>query len=1089
MALRRFRVAKGLKVELAAAEPHLANPVAFTIDERGRFFVVETFRLHSGVTDIRSHMDWLDEELAVKTVEERVAYMARHEGKRIADYQKYSDRLRLLWDSDGDGKVDHSTVFADGFSGVADGIAAGVLARRGDIYFADIPNLWLLRDTHGTGQADVKTSLSYGYGVRVGFLGHDLHGLRFGPDGRLYFSIGDRGAYVKNKEGKLIDNRETGAVYRCDPDGANLEIFALGLRNPQELVFDELGNLWTGDNNSDGGDPARWVYLVEGGDSGWRIGWQFINSPNARGPWLAERMCYPQFDGQAAYMLPPVANLANGPSGLAYYPGTGLNAQFTNHFFLCDFRGGTGSGIHSFAVKPRGAGFELVGRTDFIWEVLVTDGDFGYDGCFYLTDWVNGWNQTGKGRIYRVFDPTTRDSALVNGVKKLFVEGFAQRSAGELVSLLGHPDQRVRQEAQFALAAKGAAGIKLLASALDGEAPLSRLQAVWGLGQILRVTSAAAAPLLPLLGDPDPEVRAQAAKVLGDARTVAAYDGLVHLLTDAQARPRFFAAIALGRLGRPECVPAVVEVLRANENQDPTLRHAAVMALVGCAAPNVLQALNHEHSAAVRLAAVVALRRLERAEVADFLDDPDAKVVLEAARAINDLPITLAVPRLAARLGDAALLARQETASRTQREAAAQLKNPKQPDPGQEPDVLLQPLLRRLINAHFRLGQPENGAALVNFAASSSAPEQARAEAISVLGEWAKPSGRDHVTGLWRPLEKRDGAVAARALRPRIDRLLEDNASSVKLAGLQVAAKLGIQEGAKMAATLIKDGNQPSRVRIEALRALAALKSSRVDEALKAVLSDKDEAVRNEATKIQAQRQPADAVTKLQAVLDQGTIREKQNALRTLGSLPGAGADALLRRWMDRLISGQVAPELQLDVLDAADKRSDQQIKERLDRFDRDRPADDELRSFRECLRGGDAEEGRKIFLERVEVSCVRCHKAGGEGAEVGPDLKGIGSRQREYLLESIAFPNKQIAAGFENVLVTMQTGTVYAGVVKSETATEIELNSPEDGLLKLKKAEIKSRERGLSAMPEELRQVLTKQDLRDLVEFLSSLK
>ena len=70
-----------------------------------------------------------------------------------------------------------------------------------------------------------------------------------------------------------------------------------------------------------------------------------------------------------------------------------------------------------------------------------------------------------------------------------------------------------------------------------------------------------------------------------------------------------------------------------------------------------------------------------------------------------------------------------------------------------------------------------------------------------------------------------------------------------------------------------------------------------------------------------------------------------------------------------------------------------------------------------------------------------------------------------------------------------MQTGTVYAGVVKSETATEIELNSPEDGLLKLKKAEIKSRERGLSAMPEELRQVLTKQDLRDLVEFLSSLK
>src|SRR5262249_44054948 len=161
---------------------------------------------------------------------------------------------------------------------------------------------------------------------------------------------------------------------------------------------------------------------------------------------------------------------------------------------------------------------------------------------------------------------------------------------------------------------------------------------------------------------------------------------------------------------------------------------------------------------------------------------------------------------------------------------------------------------------------------------------------------------------------------------------------------------------------------------------------------------------------------------------------------------------------------------------DAAGKRSDPQIKERLTAFDRSRPADDELRSFRECLVGGNAEEGRKIFIERVEVSCVRCHKADGEGGEVGPDLKGIGSRKtREYLLESITFPNKQIAAGFESVLVTMQNGAVYAGVLKNENATELVLNSPEDGLLNLKKAEIKARERGLSAMPEEMRQVLTK--------------
>jgi quinoprotein glucose dehydrogenase len=88
-AIKRFRVPR-FKVELFAAEPMLANPVAFCIDEHGRFYVAETFRLHAGVTDIRGHMTSLDEELAVKTVEERVAYMTKHEGKRISDYERHS---------------------------------------------------------------------------------------------------------------------------------------------------------------------------------------------------------------------------------------------------------------------------------------------------------------------------------------------------------------------------------------------------------------------------------------------------------------------------------------------------------------------------------------------------------------------------------------------------------------------------------------------------------------------------------------------------------------------------------------------------------------------------------------------------------------------------------------------------------------------------------------------------------------------------------------------------------------------------------------------------------------------------------------
>src|SRR6185436_560073 len=182
LAIKLFKVPSDLKVDLWAAEPMLANPVAFNFDEKGRAYVCETFRLHAGVDDIRGLMDWLDEELASRTVDDRLAEMKRHLGGRFARYSEHSERISLIEDRDGDGKADHATVFAGGFNTPLDGIAEGVLARQGTVWFANIPDLWLLRDTNGDGVADVRRSLHHGFGVRVGFLGHDLHGVHFGPD-------------------------------------------------------------------------------------------------------------------------------------------------------------------------------------------------------------------------------------------------------------------------------------------------------------------------------------------------------------------------------------------------------------------------------------------------------------------------------------------------------------------------------------------------------------------------------------------------------------------------------------------------------------------------------------------------------------------------------------------------------------------------------------------------------------------------------------------------------------------------------------------------------------------------------------------
>jgi quinoprotein glucose dehydrogenase len=1057
LALQRIRVPQGLKIDLFAAEPLLANPVCFCVDEKNRFYVAETFRLHAGVTDDRNHMDWLDDDLACRTVEDRRAMLQKHLKEQFGTFETEHDRVRLIEDTDGDGKADRSTVFADGFRHAEEGIGAGLLARQGSVWYTCIPDLWLLRDTKGTGRADVRKSLQHGYGVHTSFIGHDLHGLRMGPDGKLYFSLGDRGLNV-TVEGRTLAYPDTGAVLRCNPDGSELEVVATGLRNPQELAFDQYGNLFTGDNNADHGDKARLVYVVEGGDSGWRMGYQYMEIPVALGPWNAEKMWHTPWDGQAAYLVPPVAHVADGPAGFTYYPGIGLPERYQGHFFLCDFRGSAGtSGIRSFAVQPKGAAFEMVDQHEFVWSVLATDVDFGMDGALYLTDWVDGWNLPTKGRIYKVSDPALVKDPAVQSVRTLMAEGFGQRSAAELAKLLVYPDMRVRQEAQFALAARGKDAEPTLAAVARGsKQQLARLHAIWGLGQIGRHDPAALGAVMELTGDPDAEVRAQAAKVLGDDRSANAFDKLLALLNDAAPRVRFFAALGLGRLGKPQAAAAVVQMLRDNADKDPYLRHAGVMALTGINDADALARAAEDGSPAVRMAALLAWRRLEKPEVARFLDDADPRLVVEAARAINDVPIPAGMPKLAALIDHRGLS---------------------------------EPLLYRVLNANFRLGKPENARALAAFAGRSDAPEGLRVEALRELGQWEKPSGRDRIVGLWRPLEPRPTGVAAEALRAALGGIFSAP-DAVRQEAAKLAAKLEIQEAGPLLLETVADKRRPSQVRVETLRALATLKDGRLPEAMKLALADADPRLRTEGRRVLATVQPDEALKALQAALTGGTLIEQQGAFSILGGIKGPAADALLTEWLGKLRARQVPAEVQLDLLEAAGKRPAADVKRLLAEHEASRPKNDPLAGYREALAGGDAEAGRSIFLHKAEVSCVRCHRVKGEGGEVGPDLTGVGTRQnREYLLESIVDPNRQIAKGFETVVLELANGQVVSGILKEENATELRLMTAEGKLVTVPRAQIEERQTGKSAMPQDAIKLLTKSEVRDLVEFLAGLK
>ena len=1060
-AIAGFRVPPGFSARLWAAEPLLANPVAFCVDDQGRVYVAETYRHGDGVTDNRDHMDWLNDDLASTTVEDRLAmYHQFFDEPTWRHYGMASDRLRLLSDTDGDGIADHATVFAGGFDDEAAGIGAGVLARGGDVWYTCIPDFWHLRDTDGDGVADEREVLHHGYGVHVGFLGHDLHGLIYGPDGKLYFSIGDRGFNVETLEGDRLAVPHTGSILRCEPDGSNLEVYATGLRNPQELAFDRFGNLVTVDNNSDGGDRARLIDVVEGGDSGWRMGYQYLNEPVARGTWNSEILWKPEAEGNdAAYLLPPLVNVSDGPSGFAYNPGAAnLPEAYDDHFFLADFRGtASNSGIRCFALEPDGATFRMIDEQQFFWSILATDVDFPPSGGLYVSDWVEGWAKPTKGRIYHLThdDPSTQGPA--DAVAALLAGGFEERAIEELVGLLGHEDQRIRQRAQFALADLSGEAVEPLRNALDSDQEMSRLHAVWGLGQIARDHAEVIEDVVAALGDRSSNVRGQAARVLGDLRAEHAVEALVGRLDDEAPRVRLHASIALGKLGDAGTAGPIARLLRKNADADPYLRHAGVMGLLGTADDEALDRLSEDESASVRLSTLLVYRRQGDPEVARFLDDDEPRLVLEAARAINDEQIDGAMAKLAAL------------------------------DVTAETSV---PVLRRVINANVRVGGNEAAEAVARVAATEGVPEEVRVEALTVLADWAAPRGRDRIVGLWRPIGPRAADPAAEALRPVVAGILADAPEPVRLAAVRSVGALGLKDVGPALLELFEDGGRGAEARVEAIKTLEALEDSRLLEIARRSTDDIDPNVRTEGLRILSTLEPEAALPILDAVLGRGSTAERQGALAALGGMESGEADRILSGYLDKLIAGEVPGEVHLDLLEAAAERSAADLRAKLARFESVRPVGDPLALYRECLEGGDAGRGRVIFFERTEAQCQRCHKIDGQGGEVGPVLSAIGlEKDRRYLLEAIVAPDAEVAEGFETLVVATVDGQVLSGIVKDESTDTLTLMNAEGKTFDVAKGDIEESRRGVSAMPVDLLKNLSKRDIRDLVEYLSGRK
>ncbi len=1077
-------LADGIVMKVWAVDSLVADPVSLDIDDHGRLYYIRTNRHKNSEFDIRGHREWEIGSIQLRTVEEKRAFLHKVLAPELSatntwlkdlngdgshdwrDMTVEKEVVYLLEDRDGDGLADRSQIVIEDFHTEVTDVAGALLAHNGDLFVGIGPDMWRVRDTDGDGLADEKESISHGYGIHIGFGGHGMSGAEVGPEGKTYWQIGDIGFSGEGPDGTKWEHPNSGVIVRSNPDGSDFEVFAYGNRNTHEFVFDEYGNLISEDNDGDHrGESERIVYITNGSDTGWRTNWQFgkYRDPdnNTYKVWMEEEMYKPRFEGQAAYITPCIANFVSGPTGMLYNPGTALGPEWRNTFFIGEFVGNPArSGIHAFKLDPKGASFELGEHKSIMSGVLATGVDWGPDGAMYIADWIDGWETKDQGRIWRLDVPGGADWPERRDTEARLKADFTRYNPRELGDLLHHADMRVRQKAQLELAERGSDGLAVFeASIRQTDHQLARVHAIWGISQFARKDINHGGILVPLLQDSDPEIRAQAAKWLGDVHYARAGEALIPLLKDDYARARFFAAEALGRIRHDPAVQPIIDMLRANDDVDAYLRHAGSLALARIGQAEPVLALAGDESRALRIAAVVALRRMAHPGIVAFLKDSDEFVVTETARAINDdLSIEEALPALGDLLRD----------SRFRNEA----------------------LIRRAISANLRVGSDAAMENLIDYSMRIDAPLDMRTEAIDALSTWTRPSVLDRVDGRFRgEVTREPGPVQNRAREPLL-RLISNDQQALRLSAVRAVGKLKIAEASSVLFARLKS-DPVSVVRTEALKSLVALGDARISDAIRQALSDREKSVRVVALDLLPKTgMPEEMmVSMLSEVIDSRTAEEKQAALTTLATLRTPDAVEVLGRLLTRLGEGKLSPEIHLELSEAIDSIGSVALKDRYTEIVSQLSPDSLNAAYRSALAGGDIAQGRNLFFRDQTAQCMRCHSFDDYGGNAGPRLNGVATRLTpEQLLESLIEPSTRIAPGYGIVTINLKSGKNFGGILQEEHDDAIVLKIGDKPDTVIQRSDIQKLTTAPSSMPP-MRYLLTKRQIRDLMSFLVTLQ
>ncbi len=522
--MERTQVAADLRLELFASEPDIMKPIAFTWDERGRLWVAET----------------------------------RDYPHSVAPDGVGNDDIKICEDTDGDGKADKFTIFADKLN-----LPTSLVLVNGGVIVAQPPKLLFLKDTNGDGKADVRTVLVDGFGIK------DTHAqasnLHYGMDGWIYGCVGYSG-FKATVGGAALDF--TMGTFRLKPDGSAMEFLHQFTNNAWAHSTNAAGDQFGGTANGApifyGGIPATVFPAGMRGMSAKKINVEekaHAITPNFR-----------QVDVMGGY---------TAAAGSSFIYSASLPPRLQGKAMVCE---PTMKLISLMDVQSQGAGyvakdgFNLVASTDEWMSPVFAE--VGPDGAVWFADWQNfiiqhnptpsvergGYKaETGgggahkndlrdhtRGRIYRVVwdkAPKPKMPAL--------------DTTAALVNTLSSDTLHGRLLAQRMLKKDAAPALAALVRANDGS--IGAIHALWTL-QGLRLLDPALHKAALLAKDPS--LRRNAIRALGsDAAAQALFFGS-GVVSDPDATTRLAAMVKLVEFPTtPE-----IKTLAAQLAADPAVR-------------------------------------------------------------------------------------------------------------------------------------------------------------------------------------------------------------------------------------------------------------------------------------------------------------------------------------------------------------------------------------------------------------------------------------------------------------------------------------------------------------------------------------